>query len=55
MATAEQKDLFLKTGDWRLLEKIMPDFKNDREVIIKAIQLDGTYISYASDSLKADK
>ena len=55
MAKPEQKDLFLKNGDWRLLREIMPDFKNDREVIIKAIQLDGTNIVYASDSLKADK
>ena len=55
VSTADKKDLFLKTCDWRLLSEIMPDFKNDREVIIKAIELDGTYISYASDSLKADK
>ena len=55
MATAEQKDLFLKNGDWRLLREIMPDYKNDREVIIKAIQIDGTNIASASDSLKADK
>ena len=39
----------------RFLNEIMPDYANDREVIIKAINLDGTYISYASDSLKADK
>ena len=55
VSTAEKKDLFLKTGDWRFLNEIMPDYANDREVIIKAINLDGTYISYASDSLKADK
>ena len=33
----------------------MPDYNNDREVIMKAIQIEGRYIASASDSLKADK
>ena len=55
MATKEKKDLFLKNGNWRLFDEIMPDYNNDREVIMKAIQIEGRYIASASDSLKADK
>tara|TARA_B100000609_G_C17214031_1_gene435525 strand:+ start:2110 stop:2967 length:858 start_codon:yes stop_codon:yes gene_type:complete len=55
MTTKEKKDLFLKNGDWQLFDEIMPDYNNDREVIMKAIQIEGRYIASASDSLKADK